>query len=85
MIKRIIKHITKRMIKHIIKRMIKHVAKHMTMHITTDMRSERTAAIFQVVSVYVDCASTHQSWTEASGPQRINRRLNPYDPNEISG
>ena len=68
MAKRMIKHIIKRIIKHITKRMIKHVVKHMIMHIATDMESERTAIIFQVVSVYVDCISAHQSKIEATGP-----------------
>ena len=34
--------------------------------------------------VYIYYASAHQPWAGASGPQRINRRLGPYDPNEFS-
>ena len=68
MTKRMTKHIVKRIIKHMTKRMIKHVVKHMTMHIATNMGSERTAIIFQIASVYVDCISAHQSKIGATGP-----------------
>lgn len=60
------------------------MATHMAMHIATDMRSERATVNFQVAPVYVDCTSAHQLKAGASGPQRINRRLDPYGPNELS-
>ena len=75
----------KSQIDHVEELIQEHMTMHMTMHTATDMGNKRAAVIFQVVSVYVDCTSAHQSWAGASGPQRINQRLNPYGPNKLSG